>query len=545
MKPLNQKLIDRKIFQYGLLYSGFIWALVEIFDFFIDRFDYPESWIKIVAIVGFSTIPLALIFIYKFSSLLTSNQPTEPKMPSVEIPENSIAVMPFENMSDDPDQEYLSDGISEEIINMLSQASGLKVSGRTSSFVFKGKGLDSKTLGNQLGVSHILEGSVRKSGNQLRITTQLVKCTDGFNIYSEKFDKTLENIFAIQDEVSLAILDAIKLKLLGNEKDVVFKKETENVEAYDLYLKGRFHVNKFSPDDFLKAIEYFDAAIDIDPDYAMAYSAKAFCYMNLADFNWLPAEKSKAPALESAAKSLELDDKIADSHIAVGRIKLHWEWKVKEALEQFRIAIKINPNSAECHVQIGFCLAWLGQHEEAKAHANKAESLDPLSVLNLWYISAIPFAAGDFEKVLSNGLRLITLAPNFFSGYMIAGWGLSGLKRYDEAIKKYEKMVELAPGTYSMGFLGQAYGLSGDKPKAKNVIEKMKSIEGAEISGNHSIGLVYGAVGEWDNAFKYLNKAVDNREGPVLWAKYFSRYTPEFIKDPRSKGLLDRIGYKI
>ncbi|MDH4092616.1 MAG: adenylate/guanylate cyclase domain-containing protein [Cyclobacteriaceae bacterium] len=479
-----------------------------------------------------------------YQVLFADSEILVPEKAAPAVIENRIAVLPFVNMSSDPEQEFFSDGISEEIINMLAQVSDLKVIARTSCFAFKGKNLDVKFIGEQLKVSHVLEGSVRKSGNKLRITAQLIKVSDGFHLYSEKFDRMLEDIFDVQDEISLAILDAIKSKILPTEKEAVLKKYTDNLEAYDAYLKGRFHVNNFSLDELLKAIGYFDAAIAIDPNYAIAHASRAFSYMVIHDFKWLPSEKSKPQVLESAFKSLELDDQIAESHIAVGRIKLHWEWKIKEALELFRKAIKINPNSAECHVQIGLCLALLGHDKEAMDHSDKALNIDPFSIMNIWFASPVSFYAGDFEKVLANSKRMISMAPNFFSGYMIAGLGYMGLKRYDEAIEAFETMLKLAPGTYTYGILGTAYGMNGEKSKARDVIEKMKGFDGVGLAGNHSIGDVYASFGEWDNAFHYYKRSVDIREGAfMLWVKRLNQlWYPEMVNDPRAIALYKRIG---
>ena len=216
----------------------------------------------------------------------------------------SIAVLPFANMSSDPEQEFFSEGISEEIINMLAQVPGLKVAGRTSSFSFKGKNQDLRLIGEQLNVNHILEGSVRKSGNKLRITAQLIKVTDGYHLWSEKYDRELEDIFDLQDEISLAILDAIKIKLFGAAKEAVLKKYTDNPVAYQLYLQGRFYYNMWSgADSFNKAIDYFRAAIKIEPDYALAYSGIATSYFYLWFLNFLPPEKC-LPQMKQAARAL-------------------------------------------------------------------------------------------------------------------------------------------------------------------------------------------------------------------------------------------------
>jgi adenylate cyclase len=456
--------------------------------------------------------------------------------------ERSIAVLPFVNMSNDTEQEYFSDGISEEIINVLAQVPALKVIGRTSSFAFKGKNQDLKVIGEQLKVSYILEGSVRRSGNKLRVTAQLINAADGYHLYSETFDRELENIFAIQDDISLAILNAIKIKLFGLEKKTVLKKYTDNVEAYQLYLQGRFHMNKFTPDGFLKAIEYFDAAIVIDSMYAIAFADKAFCYMNLFSWNWAPPDKCLPQAIQAANKSLELDDEIAESHLNVGRIKLHFEWKVREAQIEFKKALAINPNNAEVHVQLGFCAALLGNNKEAIEHASIADRLDPFSLLNLTYIGIIYWAVGDPDKQLAIGKRLVDMAPNFPSGHLRVGSSNWLFKKYEEAITEMELAVKLNPDLNNLSALGSTYGLMGKKMKAREVIEKMKKIEGADIVGNTYTGGVYGAIDEWDTAFQYYDKAIENRENRILWVKFDLKYLQIDMKDPRVLRLFEKMG---
>src|SRR5450432_736095 len=248
--------------------------------------------------------------IYEIVMTNESIAPTEYKMKTTS--QNSIAVLPFANMSSDPEQEFFSDGISEEIINMLAQVPGLKVAGRTSSFSFKGKNQDLRIIGEQLNVNHILEGSVRKSGNKLRITAQLIKVADGYHLWSEKYDRQLEDIFDIQDEIALAILNAIKIKLLAAEREVVLKRYTDNTEAYELYLRGRSFITQFSAEPISKALKYFEAAIKIEPEYALAYTGIAYCYLILWFFNHLSPEESLPGMLKAARKSLDLDEEISE-----------------------------------------------------------------------------------------------------------------------------------------------------------------------------------------------------------------------------------------
>jgi adenylate cyclase len=456
--------------------------------------------------------------------------------------ENSIAVLPFVNMSNDPEQEYFSDGISEDIINDLAQVSGLKVIGRTSSFAFKGKNLDLKLIGEQLKVSYLLEGSVRKSGSKLRITAQLIKVSDGYHLYSEKFDREMEDVFAIQDEISLAILNAIKIKLFGAEKVAVLKRYTDNVEAYQLYLQGRFYYNKYTPDAFIKAIEYLHAAITIEPEYALAYSGLSYCYLTLWYFNWMPADKCLPPGLAAAQQSLKMDAEIAEGHLAIGRVLLHYEMKLSEATIEYKKSLAINPNSAECQIQLGMCAAHLGKYTEAREHAKIADGLDPFSLMNLWFIGAIYWATEDYEKVLAYGKRLVDLEPYFFGGHMWFGSFYMVTGKMAEGITEFELGVTFSPDILNLNNLARAYGMAGEKMKARAVIERMGKIEGAEIAGNNYFGSAYASIGELDTAFAYFDKAMDGHEGNMFYIKYLIREVPEFMEDPRAKTLFKRLG---
>jgi TolB-like protein/class 3 adenylate cyclase/Tfp pilus assembly protein PilF len=467
---------------------------------------------------------------------------TVAEKPETGLTKNSIAVLPFINMSNDAGQEYFSDGISEEIINRLAQVPGLKVMARTSCFAFKGKNLDLKLIGGQLKVGNILEGSVRSSGNKLRITAQLISVADGFHLYSETFDRVLEDIFEIQDEISLAILNAIKIKLVDADSEAVLKRYTDNVEAYNLYLKGRYYYNKLYPDEIKKAIQYFEGAIKIDPGYAIAFAGLSFCYNNLWAFNYLPPEQCLPQMIQSARQALQLDNEIAESHLDMGRVKLWYEWDFAGASVEYEKAIAINPNNPECHVQLAFCNVFLNNYSSYTTHLNTAYSLDPFSLLNIYFIGAIYWMAGDFEKVLKFGKMSNELEPNFFAGHQDVGLALMGLNRRDEAITEFELAVTLNNSILTLHTLGWAYGMNGEKDKARQVLEKMQALAGSETGGNVFFGIVYAALGEFDRAFQYFDKAIEEHEAHMLFLKYWFRNCEEFNKHPGTKQMYEKIG---
>lgn len=445
----------------------------------------------------------------------------------------SIAVLPFVNMSSDPEQEYFSDGISEEVINMLAQVPKLKVMGRTSSFAFKGKNMDLKLIGEQLNVGYLLEGSVRKSGNKLRITAQLINIADGTQMFSEQFDRELKDIFDIQDEISANILETIKIKLLGEAKEAVLKKYTDNIEAYQLYLKGKFYYNKYNKEAFLKAIDYFNEAVAIDPNYAIAYTGISYSYYTLSYWLWLPTNQSLPFAIKAAEKSIQLDDQIAETHLAIGRLKMLYEWNVRDALVAYKKAMAINPNNPEIYHQLVLVSLIHSNFEDAIKYAEEARRLDPFSIMNLWF-TAIPYMYLDSDKAIAVCQEMIDLDPDFFGGHLWLGEVyMQQLGQYEDAIIEYKLAVGLENGPNSLSALGVCYARLEDYDKAMGIIEELKKIEGIEHSGNFYIGWVYEALGQWDSAFEYFYKAIKNREGMVLWIKF--NVSPEFLEDPRFK----------
>jgi adenylate cyclase len=459
------------------------------------------------------------------------------------IPRNSIAVLPFTNMSSDPEQEYFSDGISEEIINMLAQVAGLKVAGRISSFTFKGKNQDLRLIGTQLNVDHILEGSVRKSGEKLRITAELVNVADGYQVWSQKFDRELKDIFEIQDEISLAILKAIKIKLFGSEKEAVLKRYTDNAEAYHLYLQGRFYYNKWAgAEGFNKAIEYFRAAIKIEPDYAIAYTGIASCYLNLWIFSHLPPEQSLPQMKEAAEKSLLLDDKIAESHLTMARIKMYYEWDLSGAAHEFEKALELNSNIAEIHEQYAYCLGLTGLYPDALKHAAIAFQMEPFSLMNNNHIGLIYWMAGEYEKAIGQGRRLVELEPNFYGGHFLLGLILASLQKFEEAIPEAEIAVNQNYGTFTLSLLGLIYGAIGEKARASEVLKKMEDLRNTNAGSCYDLALVNAALGNYDTALDLFEKGLERHEGLMLYLKYSIRSFPGIEQDRRVEALLEKIG---
>ena len=336
----------------------------------------------------------------------------------------SIAVLPFVNLSSDKENEYLSDGLTGEILDALAKVPGLRVPARTSSFVFKGKTDDIKKIGELLRVGTVLEGSVQKSGNQLRVTAQLINVADGYLLWSEKYDRPMTNIFAIQDDIARTIVAKLKLTLAGSAGLPRAKRGTENVEAYALYLKGRFHADKRTEPDLRQAITHFEAALNRQPDYALAYAGLSQAYGGLRYYAYVLPGSVTPQCRAAAAKALELDDTLAEAHVSLANLRFAVDRDWGAAEREFKRALELDPVNVDTHRSYAYLLAVTGRHPEAQAQANKAQQLDPLSVIAKTrggYVSAL---AGDNDRALEAGRRAIAMAPDFFEAHQLTGFVL-------------------------------------------------------------------------------------------------------------------------
>jgi adenylate cyclase len=458
------------------------------------------------------------------------------------ISQNSIAVLPFANMSSDSEQEFFSDGISEEIINMLAQVPGLKVAGRTSSFSFKGKNQDLRLIGEQLNVNHILEGSVRKSGNKLRITAQLIKVSDGYHLYSEKFDRELEDIFDIQDEISLAILNAIKIKLVAADKEEVLKRYTNNTEAYQLYLQGRYHVNKYNGTEaFTNGIKFYEAAIKVEPRYALAYAGIAYCYLELLMDCLLPPEECLPPLKHAVKRSMELDDTIAESHLALADLTSFYEWNFKEANILFQKVLQLNPKSVEGNVHYAYYFSFTGNHTEACRYASIGYNLDPFSLQNNWEVAWIYVLSQQVEKAKELGKTMIQMEPSFFGGHLIVGFILLCEKEYTEAQPLLEMAVRLYPYSFALRVLGMLYWRMENEARFKEIFTEIEVPGKTQIISNTDMGMIYTVMGEYEVAAGYFEKGIEKRETGMLYTKSFIRLEDEKMYVPQIEKVIEKV----
>jgi adenylate cyclase len=379
--------------------------------------------------------------------------------------EKSIAVLPFTNMSSDPEQDYFGDGIAEEILNSLAHLPGLKVSGRTSSFQFKGKNIDLRELGDKLGVTTVLEGSVRKQGNRLRITAQLINVRDGFHLWSEKYDRDMDDIFAVQDEIALAITEKLKITLLEKDRKLITKTYTQNSEAYELYLKGRFNMSRRGQ-HILTAMQCFQEAIDIDPDFAPAYAGYADTCCLAAFYNFYSAKEIMPKAKEAADTAIRLDVSICEPYTSLGFYYGFYEWNFTESKKNFCKAIELNPRYTIGHYWYGMLyLSWIARDfDESKKEGWAAIKLEPFSAIAHAMQTVIYYASCDYEEAVRIGKIGIDLDANSYLVYKMTALAYIGMNRIHDAIDMIQQTLKASNRfQWSMYDLMWAYYHLGDK----------------------------------------------------------------------------------
>lgn len=460
---------------------------------------------------------------------------------------NSIAVLPFVNTSADVENDYFCDGLAEELLNALAKIEELKVAARTSAFSFKGKDVNVSQIARTLNVNTVLEGSVRKSGARLRILVRLVNAADGFQIWSERYDREMQDIFDVQDEITLSVVDALKVQLLGEEKAVVLKRYTDNTEAYELYLKGRYHYNKHTPEGWIRAIQYYEQAVEKEPDYAPAYAAMTVALVFAWFFGVLPPRETVAKCKAAAKRALEIDDRLDESHCALGRIGFYYEWDWMKGERGYRRALEINPSSAQGHLGLGMILVSRERFREAIREGRRAVELDPLSLVTNLYMGWIYFFAESHAEALEQVAKMIEIEPRFHGAYWLKGTVQLAQGKFAEAVEALEMSQKLGGNPIAKGYLGCAYARAGRREEALGVLDQLLAMRAERRSEAFTIARVQSALGDQDKAFEWLSKAIDERNGEIVLFDVGSKvekgnvWGENFRADPRFAALLRRI----
>jgi eukaryotic-like serine/threonine-protein kinase len=464
---------------------------------------------------------------------------------------DSIAVLPLVNASGDANMEYLSDGITESIINSLSQLPRLRVVPRVSVFRYKGREIDPQAVAREMGVRAVLTGKVVQFGDRLSIQTDLVDAEKNSQLWGAKYDRKLSDLLAVQDEIANEISNKLRLRLSGEEQQQLNKRFTKNAEAYQLYLKGRYYWKKYTRDGVEKSVQYFDQAIEKDPSYALAYSGLADAYVLLGAM-YLPPKESFPKAKTAAEKALAIDDTLAAGHISMGAYKLFYEWdwagaqreaqRAKELNAAYAKAIEISTNYDDEHHFYCQALDTTGKPLESIAEMRRALELDPFSISMNMEMGWSFYIARDYDQAIAQCRKAIEMDPGFVASYACTAQAYEQKKMYTEAINDLKKARTLAgddPGlTMELAF---AYALSGQKRQAQELLTELKDRSARQYIDATLIALVYTALGNKDQAFEWLEKAYDARSSWMTWLKVEPKFDP-LRSDPRFAELMRRVG---
>lgn len=458
--------------------------------------------------------------------------------------QNSVAVLPFANFSGNSDDEYFSDGITEEIINALVKVSDLEVASRTSVFGYKGDHRDIRQIGKELNVATILEGSVRKAGNRIRVTAQLIKADDGFHIWSENFDGEMKDIFEVQDEISQKIVEKLEADSYFDKSNKLYEASTDSIVAYNHYLEGLFYWNKRNPESVRKAITLFDKAVNYCTTYTNAYSALANCYTFLGAIGQMSSTEAYANAEEYANKAVELNSTRAASYSALGFVHLFSKWNFEQAEANFRKAITLEPDHIDARIGLGYLYKSLGEYDRMIHHVKAASKLEPLSLPAKVELAKAHIMNQNYETSLQIFDEVLELDPMFRMAYEGKSMTYLEMGDLESAWVFANKYLELVKDPNAGGaFLGYISALRGDTEGVNSNLERLtnRTKDNSELDLSIDFACVYAGLNEFDTAFKYLNDGVDNHLGAMVFLDAmlpFKRMT----NDPRFQQIRERIG---
>jgi adenylate cyclase len=489
-------------------------------------------------IIAVLLLALGYFAIDKFA--LTPRQVSSPNDSSSAINPKSIAVLPFDNLSRDPDNAYFCEGVQDEILTRLAKVADLKVISRTSTQHFKSAPDNLPQIARQLGVAHILEGSVQKSNGQVRVNVQLINALTDAHLWADTYDRKLTDIFAVETEIAKTIAESLQAKLTGSEKSSMAKVPTANPEAYELYLKGRFFWNKRSGVDLRKAIDYFNQAIAKDPNYGLAYAGLADSYMLLPNYGGASAKESIAPARAAITKALELDDSLAEAHASFGLLET-LELRLEHAVRDFERAIELKPNYATAHHWLMLGQLSLGRFDPAIAEGKRAIELDPLSlIINADYCWTYS-CAHRLDEAEKQARKTLEIDPHFFLARYYLGGILQMKGRLTEAIPEFQKAAELNNDPYSLAMLGQAYARNGQKEEAQKVLVRLTDEAKSRYVAPYAWALLYLGLGEKERALAELERAYQTGDTNYLFIIKVDPLLDDLRGQPRFEALVQKV----
>jgi len=577
----------RNVYKVAVAYAVVSWLLIQAASIFFPAFDAPPWVMKIFIIVIIFGFPVALIFSWAFEitpegikleseiepdksikrrtgrkivavtialavvaaglfvyQLVRSRPTVTPRQSEAAtvVPNKSIAVLPFDNLSHDPDNAYFAEGVQDEILTRLAKVADLKVISRTSTQHFKSTPENLPQIAKQLGVTNILEGSVQKANDQVRVNVQLINALTDAHLWADTYDRKLTDIFAVESDIAKTIAESLQAKLTGSEKNAISKKPTENLEAHELYLKGRYFWNRRNTASLRKAGDYFQQAIDLDPNYALAYAGLADVHSILPIYAGTAPKDDVPKALAAARKAVELDRNLAEAYTSLGNALVS-NAQLKLAEQEFRRALVLNPNYATAHQWLAECLFGQGRFPESLVEIERAHELDPLSlIINASYASSLS-GVGRYDDAVKQARKALDLDPDLIPGHEILGQIYEDEGKLDEAIAEYRKANEIEPTPSNFAMLAHAYAKTGRVAETRKILDKLTALSARRYVGTYPLAIVHLALGEKEEALRLLEQSLVERDillqGLFGSIKIDKRLDP-LRNDPRFQKLVER-----
>jgi adenylate cyclase len=575
MPPFVDRLRDRKVVQWTLSYLAGAWLLLQVLSFLGQTFSWPAAVLRISTVLavaglfavvvlawfhgergqqrvsGFEAVLLCVILAAAGTGLAVVGFPTRgaatssPDSPHgpVTLEQGSLAVLPFADLSPEQDQEYISDGITEELLSALARVERLRVPGRSSTFQFKGQNLDAREVGRRLGVAAVLDGSVRKVGTRLRILVELVNVENGYRVWSEAYDRELSDVLAVQEEIAQRIVQSLRIELARGNAGPLIRGQSADPQAYELYLRGRHLANQRTVPALHLAIGYFEQAIQRDSAYALAYASLAESHLVLNEYEGIPLQSVAPKVLTAALRSIELDGRLAEPHAVLGYLHLlNWQWD--EAGRSLQRAVELNPASVRAHHWHSHYLRAMSRYRESLAAVKRAQELDPLSRLIASNAAITYRLLGDLDSAEAQARMIVELDPASSWGFEELAWNRMRSGRYAEAVPLFARAADLQGGRLALLGLAEAYARSGAEAEARGILERLKREPGDPDAIRMGRASIHFALGEPDRGFELLEREYEARGGS-LWNVVAWKEFPALgwlVRDPRYRSLLRRMG---
>ncbi len=574
----------RNVYKVAVAYAVVAWLIIQAASILLPTFDAPSWAMKVIVLLLVLGFPAALIFSWAFEitpegivretevdanksithhtgrkivaltivvalmaaglfvfQILRARSTSAEQPIASAIPNKSIAVLPFDNLSRDPDNAYFVEGIQDEILTRLAKIADLKVIARSSTQRFQNKG-DLPQIAQQLGVANLLEGSVQKVNDQVRVNVQLIKAANEAHLWAEGYDRKLTDIFAVESEIAKTIADTLQAKLSGSEKHAIAARPTENSEAHQLYLKGRFFWNKRTGSDLKKSIDYFEQAIAADPNYALAYAGVADGYVWLSGYTAGTPRDCYPKAAAAAKKALELDDTLAEARTSLALAIWLYDLDSSQAIREFQRAIELNSNYAIAHQQYGNnTLSALGRFDDAIVEGKRAVELDPLSLVINTDLGSDYYYARRYDEAIAQLRKTLEMDPGFYIAHLVLGQILDAKGARDAAIVECQKARALNDDPAVLGVLARAHGLSGNKMEAEKILDQLKKLSQERYVSAYSFALVYLGLGDKEEALRWLEQSYQDRAGTDIGFIRVDPLLDPLRGDPRFEALAEKI----